>query len=172
MKIIMNYLNKRLIIITVTGLMLPVLAQAQVAVNNNAMAGQNTSVGLAKVVLGLLVVLAVIAAAAWLMKQFVQVKGKKQSVIQIVGGLSVGNRERVVVLEVAGRWLVIGVAAGQVNAIANLDIVQNTLLQGLSSDQAALDADTFTMQAHPSINRMANHTFANWLKKSLDKTAK
>ena len=168
----MNYLNKLLVSITVTGLMLPSLAQAQVAVSNTGMAGQNTSAGLAKVVLGLLVVLAVIAASAWVMKQFVQVKGKKQSVVQIVGGVSVGNRERVVVLEVAGRWLVVGVAAGQVNAIANLDIVQNTLLQGLSNDQTALDADIVNLQMHPAINRMANHTFANWLKKSLNKTAK
>ena len=167
----MNYLNKLFVSLLVIGLMLPSLAQAQVAVSNTAMAGQNTIAGLAKVVLGLLVVLAVIAAAAWAMKQFVQVKAKKQSMIQIVGGVTVGNRERVVVLEVAGRWLVVGVAAGQVNAIANLDIAQNALLQGLHSDQTALDVDIATMQANPSINRMANHTFANWLKKSLDKAA-
>ena len=168
----MNYLSKLSVSITATGLMLSGLAQAQVAVSNIAMAGQNVSAGLAKVVLGLLVVLAVIAASAWIMKQFVQVKGKKHSVVQIVGGVSVGSRERVVILEVAGRWLVVGVAAGQVNAIANLDIVKGTLLQELSSNQTALGADISTMQAHPSINRMANHTFANWLKKSLDKTAK
>ena len=41
--------------------------------------------------------------------------------IKVVGGVSVGTRERVVVLEVAGRWLVVGVAAGQVNAIADIE---------------------------------------------------
>ena len=74
-----------------------------------------------KILLGLTVVLLVMAAITWVLKRMMPGAGGQHSVIKVVGGVSVGTRERVVVVEVAGRWLVVGVAAGQVNAIANLD---------------------------------------------------
>lgn len=75
-----------------------------------------------KVIFGLLTVLGTIALLAWLMKKFSQTKLGQLSVARIVGGVSVGSRERVVVVEVGGRWIVVGVANGSVNGIANLDI--------------------------------------------------
>lgn len=72
--------------------------------------------------LGLMLVLGVMAGVAWLAKRMLPGVGHKQSTIKVVGSANIGTRERVVVLEVAGRWLVVGVAPGQVNAIANLDI--------------------------------------------------
>lgn len=77
--------------------------------------------GVLKMVIGLAVVLAVMALITWVLKRMVPGVGNKQSVIRIVGGVSVGSRERVVVLEVAGRWIVVGVAAGQVSSLANLE---------------------------------------------------
>jgi flagellar protein FliO/FliZ len=74
-----------------------------------------------KVIFGLSVVLATIAGLAWLMKKFGQTKLSQQSIAKIVGGVNVGPREKVIVVEVAGRWLVVGVANGSVNPIANLD---------------------------------------------------
>jgi len=62
------------------------------------------------------------ALVTWALKRMMPGIGGQQSAVRIVGGVSVGSRERIVVLEVAGRWLVVGVAPGRVNAIANLDI--------------------------------------------------
>jgi len=73
--------------------------------------------------LGLMLVLGVMAGVAWLAKRMLPGVGNKQSTIHVVGSANVGTRERVVVLEVAGRWLVVGVAPGQVSAIANLEMV-------------------------------------------------
>lgn len=42
------------------------------------------------------------------------------SVVKIIGGVSVGNRERVMVLEVADEWIVIGVAPGQVITLTQM----------------------------------------------------
>lgn len=78
--------------------------------------------GILKMVFGLVVVLAVMALVTWALKRMMPGVGGQQSAVRIVGGVSVGSRERIVVLEVAGRWLVVGVAPGRVNAIANLDI--------------------------------------------------
>ncbi|OYY91124.1 MAG: flagellar biosynthetic protein FliO, partial [Methylophilales bacterium 16-45-7] len=74
-----------------------------------------------KMVFGLAVVLCVMALFAWGAKRFLPGVVSQPSVIKVIGGASVGTRERVVVLEVAGRWLVVGVASGQVTNIANLE---------------------------------------------------
>lgn len=73
-----------------------------------------------RMTVGLAIVLLIMAAIAWGMKKTMRGKLGQQNTIRIVDGVSVGTRERVMVLEVADRWLVVGVAAGQVTQIANL----------------------------------------------------
>ncbi len=77
--------------------------------------------GLLKMILGLMLVLGVMAGVAYLVRRMLPGIGHQQSTIHVVGSASVGTRERVVVLEVGGRWLVVGVAPGHVSAIANLE---------------------------------------------------
>ncbi len=60
--------------------------------------------------LGLAVVLVVMVLITWLVKRLMP--GVREKFVRIVGGVSVGSRERVVVLEVAGRWIVV-VALGR-----------------------------------------------------------
>lgn len=73
-----------------------------------------------RMTIGLAIVLLVMAGIAWAIKKTMRGKLGQQNTIRIVDGVSVGTRERVMVLEVAGRWLVVGVAAGQVTQLANL----------------------------------------------------
>lgn len=114
--------------------------------------------GVLKMVLGLLLVLAVMAFITWLLKRMMPGAGGQQSVVRVVGGVSVGSRERVVVLEVAGRWLVVGVAPGQVNAIANLDKTGTELLDAI---------DTNNGMSNTSLpENMTTASFSQWLKKS------
>lgn len=124
-----------------------------------------SSGSLFKVLLGLAIVLLVMAAITWALKRIVPGAGGQQSVIKVVGGVSVGTRERVVVVEVAGRWLVVGVAAGQVNAIANLDKATDGLDEALQHAPANAEAGLqgFTQSLPPQ--------FSTWLKKSTDKLA-
>ena len=68
-------------------------------------------------VAGLAVVLAAIAGSAWLMKRLVRVQGAAGAPLALRGQISVGPRERVVLLEVADTWLVVGVAPGRVSAL-------------------------------------------------------
>ena len=122
--------------------------------------------GIFKMVLGLTVVLAVMALMTWVLKRMMPgAGGNKQSVARIVGGVSVGSRERVVVVEVAGRWIVVGVAAGQVNGIANLEAGSMQLAEH------PLEPDG---QLNPDLNGFAQSlapSFAQWLKKSTAKMA-
>lgn len=79
------------------------------------------SVGnLLQVLVGLVVVLALMAGAAWTLKRLGVTKGVAGSVAKIVGGVSVGSRERILVVEVGEQWIVVGVAPGRVNALATM----------------------------------------------------
>jgi flagellar protein FliO/FliZ len=75
---------------------------------------------LLQVVFGLLVVVGLLAGALWLLKRMGGGRFAPGSVVKIVGGVSVGNRERVLVVEVADQWIVIGVAPGQVSTLASM----------------------------------------------------
>lgn len=87
----------------------------------------STAGNLFQVLLGLIVVLGLMAAAAWLLRRFNTAKGVSNASIKIVGGVSVGNRERVVVVEIADQWIVVGVAPGRVNSLATMQKQETTL---------------------------------------------
>ena len=69
---------------------------------------------------GTLFVLAVIAGAAWLMKKFTPRGYGAGGVLRVVAGAAVGQRERVVVVEIGSSWLVVGVAPGSVNLLQQM----------------------------------------------------
>jgi flagellar protein FliO/FliZ len=121
-------------------------AQATAATSPAASASAGS---LFQVLLGLVAVLALMAGAAWLLKRFGLAKNAGSSTARIVGGVSVGSRERVIVVEVADQWIVVGVAPGRVNALATLPRQESAV---------TLEAD-----APPAKN------FAAWLKQTIDK---
>jgi flagellar protein FliO/FliZ len=110
---------------------------------------------LMQVLMGLIVVLGLMAAAAWTLKRFGAAKAAGATAVRIVGGVSVGNRERVLVLEVADQWIVVGVAPGRVNALA-------TMARGETAP-AGSGIGPGSMDANPAKN------FSAWLKQTIDK---
>jgi flagellar protein FliO/FliZ len=129
-----------------TGLVfLPGIANATETANISA-AGSTV-----QVIFGLIMVLGIIMLIAWLFKRYAPGIGQDNSVARIVGGVSVGNRERVLVIEVADRWLVVGVSPSQVTSIANLEVGQATTAQ-LNQRSSA------------------THPFAKWLTQSMSRT--
>ncbi len=101
-----------------------------------------------KVLLGLIVVLCALAGVLWLIKRTGLGPAHSGSAVKIVGGVSVGNRERVLLLEVADQWIVVGVAPGSVTALANMK----------RQEQVAQAA------AHPQAGQ-----FPAWLKQKIEK---
>jgi flagellar protein FliO/FliZ len=75
---------------------------------------------LAQVVLALILVLGVIVAFAWLLRRFVPGQVLSGGVLRVVGGVMVGPRERLVVVEVGETWLLLGVAANQVTLVHSM----------------------------------------------------
>jgi flagellar protein FliO/FliZ len=77
---------------------------------------QSSSWGaLLQALLALVVVLLALFVFLWLLRRISPVQTGAQGAVRVVGGVMLGTRERLVIVEVADQWLLIGVAAGQVN---------------------------------------------------------
>jgi flagellar protein FliO/FliZ len=72
-------------------------------------------------VFALFFVLALILALAWLAKRMPGVAGASNPALRIVGSLSLGPRERVVVVDVGGTQLLLGVGAGGTRTLHTLE---------------------------------------------------
>jgi len=103
---------------------------------------------LVQVLFGLVIVLGLMAGAAWILKRMGVAPAGANNAAKVVGGVSVGNRERVVVVEVADQWIVVGVAPGSVKALSTMP---------------RQDAPTPVAAAPEAKN------FATWLKQTIDK---
>ena len=75
---------------------------------------------LLQVFIGLVAVLLLIGATAWVAKRLGVARGGSSAFLSVIASASVGARERVVVLEIGESWLVVGVAPGSVNALTTL----------------------------------------------------
>ncbi len=82
--------------------------------------GSSPLYSLLQVLFALVVVLGVIGLFAWLLRRMSPGQRFGGGLLKIRGGVMLGPKERVVLLEVADTWIVIGVGAGQVNALHSM----------------------------------------------------
>lgn len=80
--------------------------------------------GMLQMFAGLVVVLALLIAAAWLLKRFSVQQKIPGGAIKVIAGAAVGQRERVVLVEVGETWLLVGVAPGHVSALHSMPKVE------------------------------------------------
>ncbi|MCU7847899.1 MAG: flagellar biosynthetic protein FliO [Candidatus Thiodiazotropha sp. (ex Lucinoma kastoroae)] len=66
---------------------------------------------------GLLLVLGLIIGGAWLFKRYGTLPMGGKGLVRVVGGTSIGTREKVVVVEVENTRLLLGVAPGQIRTL-------------------------------------------------------
>lgn len=90
-----------------------------------------------QVVAGLAAVLAMVWAIAWLLKRFSPVHGSRSGLVRVIGGAALGQRERIVVVEVGGTWLLLGVAPGQVRTLHTMPRTEPAVAPGAPAPQAA-----------------------------------
>jgi flagellar protein FliO/FliZ len=77
--------------------------------------------GMLKMVAGLLLVLAIIGAIAWALRRFAFHPSAASGAIKIIASVAVGQRERIVLVEVENTRLVLGVAPGRINTLHCID---------------------------------------------------
>lgn len=76
--------------------------------------------GIGQVMFALVIVLVAVFVAAVLLKRLRGFTGGGSGGIEVLSQASVGNKERVVIVRVAGHRLLLGVASGQVNLLQTL----------------------------------------------------
>jgi flagellar protein FliO/FliZ len=74
-------------------------------------------VSLLQVMFGLGVVLAAIAGSAWLLKRLGPGQVAAAGALRVVGGVAIGHKERVVLVDVGDTRLVLGVAPGHITTL-------------------------------------------------------
>jgi flagellar protein FliO/FliZ len=84
-----------------------------------AFAASDTTDGLLTVVLSLALILGGFVAVAWFTRRYLPGMGA-HGAVKVVGATAVGTRERVVVVEVGGTWLLLGVGGGNVRLLHTL----------------------------------------------------
>lgn len=69
---------------------------------------------------GFAIVLGLLYGFFWLLRRFGPVQSGAQGLVKVVGGVMLGPRERLVVVEVQDTWVLVGVAAGHVSTLHTL----------------------------------------------------
>ncbi|WP_028104772.1 flagellar biosynthetic protein FliO [Pseudoduganella violaceinigra] len=119
---------------------------------NHALAAQAPSAAgsLLQTILSLGFVIALLVGLAWLLKRFGPKHITGGSRIKLVGALSVGARERILVVEVGEQWIVVGASPGRMNALATMP--RQAVDEGEAAGAPALPAN-----------------FADWFKQTVEK---
>lgn len=101
-------------------------AQAAEVTVNGEFTSPLTAGAVVQTVLGLIVVVVVIIAGAWLLRRVAQLQTGAQSALRVIASVSLGSRERAVLMQVGDRQLLVGIAPGHVSTLHVLDQVLPT----------------------------------------------
>ncbi len=146
-------LNSQLALLSCFILAHPVAALAVPSVGRPAVAPPDPvgAGGLAQVFLGLLLVIGMIVGVAWLARRFGNFQTAASGALRVVGGLSMGPRERVVLVQVGDQQLLLGVAPGRVSTLHVLDKPLIAVTKpGLEKDTFAARLAGMLKQGKPS----------------------
>lgn len=103
--------------------------------------------GMLKMVAGLLVVLMIIGAIAWILKRYAYHTTNTTGAIKIIASAGVGQRERIVLVEIENTRLVLGVAPGRINT-----------LHCIGSTPTGLSGDTQSESNHRKFQKQLNQS--------------
>jgi flagellar protein FliO/FliZ len=109
---------------------------------------------LTQIAMVLLLVVGLIAGIAWLLKKLGVARAVGGTTIRVVSGINLSNRERILVVEIADQWIVVGVSPGRINTLATLP---------------RQDAQPSNQGSSSGFEAPAGKNFAQWLKQTMDK---
>jgi len=155
----------RLNLIVVALLSLALSAAAQAAEHPFAAPTPTTipasPAGLLRVVLGLALVLALVFAAAWLMRRLRAIQGAGTDGIIVLAQTSLGARERVILVQVGGQKLLLGAGPGNVRTLL--------VLAADAPAASAVPAAAEQITPEPLSRTPTRPSFTELLKRSLGK---
>ncbi len=91
------------------------------AVTHAATGADPVSAGnLTQITLSLLLVVGLLIFGSFLFKKFGMTPFNRPFPVKVIGAVSVGNNQRIVVIEVGEEWIVLGVTAQQISTITSM----------------------------------------------------
>ncbi|MDO8465988.1 MAG: flagellar biosynthetic protein FliO [Gallionella sp.] len=79
-----------------------------------------SSGSIVQIIFSLLLVLAAIVLVAWLLKRMNMSQQGSVKLLKVLGAVPIGQRERIVLIEIKDTWLVVGVGPGQIRTLHSL----------------------------------------------------
>lgn len=107
----------------------------------------DVSMSVFKVTLALGFVLLAIFFSAWLFRRFSSLPTIKNDALSIVGGLSLGNRERIVLLQVGEEQVLLGVTPGRLETLHVLEKPLDT------SKSNRVEKEQFSLKLQKAVNQ-------------------
>ncbi len=98
-----------------------------------------SSGSIVQIIFSLLLVLAAIMLVAWLLKRMNPMQLGSGNLLKILGSVPIGQRERIVLVEVSDTWLVVGVGPGQIRTLHTLE--KQPLRAGENPDSGSLSPE-------------------------------
>lgn len=96
----------------------------------------SSSHAIIQMLFGLAIVLALFISMAWLLRRFGQDNFKTNKIFRTIGTMSVGTRERLLLIEVSGEQFVLAVSPGSITKIHHFDQPIAMIEQTTTSDFA------------------------------------
>lgn len=97
----------------------------------------------------LVVVIGLIFALAWLARKLQGVRAHRGGLLQVTGGVAVGGKERVVIVQIGGEHFLVGVAPGQVSLLHRFESAPG-------AQQMPADAERRTVAANAAASPFAD----------------
>lgn len=116
------------------------------------MAPSSSAGSLLQTIFALVFVLALLIGLAWFMKRYGPKVMGGNNKMRVVSSLNLGGRERIVLVEVADQWIVVGASPGRINALATMPRQEGELPQLVTAQ-----------------NGPAAANFSEWLKQTIEK---
>lgn len=113
------------------------------------------SSSLVQALLAFLLIVIAIPVALVTLRRVRMFNPASRQVMRLAGGIALGPRERIAVVEVGGRWLVVGVTGQSINLLTTLDSAPADLaasrspLSATSSSAASSSAASLTVASSP-----------------------
>jgi len=108
-----------------------------------------------QIILSLLLVLAAIVLVAWLLKRINAAQQGSGNLLKVLGGTSVGQRERIVLVEVKDTWLVVGVGPGQIRTLHTLNRPED-IAQQPDDNSPSAENNRFAAILSNALGQLAN----------------
>ena len=100
-----------------------------------------------QILLSLILILLIIFLSAWLLKRYAHINGALNGQIKVLGGLSLGQREKVVLLQVGEAQILVGVTTTQITTL-------HTLAKPIEVESSEMEARPFSRKLQGAMQNL------------------